>query len=90
MRTPTHSHTLGRLQCCQLQVNCGVRGKLDPPCNAVGYIDREVLGINHMYAHPAWKRSKVRTCSSLDLLFIELFGLKISSILACHLFSHLS
>ncbi|KAG5549128.1 hypothetical protein RHGRI_014482 [Rhododendron griersonianum] len=41
-----------------LTVNCGVRGKLDPPCNTVGYIDREVLGINHMYAHPAWKRSK--------------------------------
>ncbi|KAI8555679.1 hypothetical protein RHMOL_Rhmol05G0192300 [Rhododendron molle] len=44
-----------------LTVNCGVRGKLDPPCNTVGYIDREVLGINHMYAHPAWKRSKACT-----------------------------
>ncbi|RYR50463.1 hypothetical protein Ahy_A07g037073 [Arachis hypogaea] len=40
------------------EVKCGVRGKLDPPCNAVGYIDREVLGINHMYKHPAWKRSQ--------------------------------
>lgn len=39
-------------------VTCNVRGKLDPPCNAVGYIDREVLGINHMYQHPAWKRTK--------------------------------
>ncbi|CAH2049031.1 unnamed protein product [Thlaspi arvense] len=39
-------------------VTCGVRGKLDPPCNAVGYIDRKVLGINHMYHHPAWRRSK--------------------------------
>ncbi|CAL8166331.1 unnamed protein product [Prunus armeniaca] len=39
-------------------VACGVRGQLDPPCNAVGYIDREVLGINHMYPRPAWKRSK--------------------------------
>ncbi|KAF4364778.1 hypothetical protein F8388_018454 [Cannabis sativa] len=38
-------------------VTCNVRGKLDPPCNAVGYIDRKVLGINHMYHHPAWKRS---------------------------------
>ncbi|KAL2254144.1 UNVERIFIED_CONTAM: putative U6 snRNA-associated Sm-like protein LSm4 [Sesamum indicum] len=42
-----------------LTVACNVRGKLDPPCNAVGYIDRKVLGINHMYPHPAWKRSKI-------------------------------
>ncbi|KAK9136892.1 hypothetical protein Sjap_007486 [Stephania japonica] len=41
-----------------LKVSCGVRGKLDQPCNAVGYVDREVLGINHMYIHPAWRRSK--------------------------------
>ncbi|GFY94888.1 heparan-alpha-glucosaminide N-acetyltransferase-like protein [Actinidia rufa] len=47
-----------------LIVSCGVRGKLDPPCNAVGYIDREVLGINHMYEHPAWKRSKACTKNS--------------------------
>ncbi|KAK9161560.1 hypothetical protein Syun_007901 [Stephania yunnanensis] len=41
-----------------LKVTCGVRGKLDQPCNAVGYVDREVLGINHLYIHPAWIRSK--------------------------------
>ncbi|KAJ0015270.1 hypothetical protein Pint_19772 [Pistacia integerrima] len=40
-------------------VSCGVSRKLDPPCNAVGYVDRKVLGINHMYHHPAWRRSKV-------------------------------
>ncbi|KAI8555671.1 hypothetical protein RHMOL_Rhmol05G0191700 [Rhododendron molle] len=45
-------------------VNCGVRGKLDPPCNTEDYIDREVFGINHMYAHPAWKRSKACTKNS--------------------------
>ncbi|KAJ6384545.1 hypothetical protein OIU78_027783 [Salix suchowensis] len=39
-------------------VECAVRGKLDPPCNAVGFIDRKILGINHMYQHPAWKRSE--------------------------------
>ncbi|XP_016651648.1 PREDICTED: heparan-alpha-glucosaminide N-acetyltransferase isoform X3 [Prunus mume] len=50
--------------CGILQVACGVRGKLDPPCNAVGYIDREVLGINHMYPRPAWKRSKACTENS--------------------------
>ncbi|KAF9604925.1 hypothetical protein IFM89_011292 [Coptis chinensis] len=45
-------------------VKCGIRGTLDPPCNAVGYIDRVVLGTNHIYQHPAWKRSKVCTESS--------------------------
>ncbi|RZC87935.1 hypothetical protein C5167_004113, partial [Papaver somniferum] len=38
-----------------------VRGRLDPPCNAVGYVDREVLGINHVYQRPAWKRSEACT-----------------------------
>ncbi|KAI3854438.1 hypothetical protein MKW92_051756 [Papaver armeniacum] len=42
-------------------VVCGVRGRLDPPCNAVGYVDREVLGINHVYQRPAWKRSEACT-----------------------------
>ncbi|GAB2218701.1 hypothetical protein Drorol1_Dr00001928 [Drosera rotundifolia] len=45
-------------------VTCGVRGKLDPPCNAVGYIDRQVLGLHHMYQHPAWRRSKACTANS--------------------------
>uniref|UniRef100_J3L7I2 Heparan-alpha-glucosaminide N-acetyltransferase catalytic domain-containing protein n=2 Tax=Oryza brachyantha TaxID=4533 RepID=J3L7I2_ORYBR len=39
-------------------VTCGTRGKLSPPCNAVGYIDRKVLGINHMYHKPAWRRHR--------------------------------
>ncbi|XP_020876924.1 heparan-alpha-glucosaminide N-acetyltransferase isoform X3 [Arabidopsis lyrata subsp. lyrata] len=45
-------------------VSCGVRGKLNPPCNAVGYVDRQVLVINHMYHHPAWRRSKAFTDDS--------------------------
>ncbi|XP_020696240.1 heparan-alpha-glucosaminide N-acetyltransferase [Dendrobium catenatum] len=45
-------------------VLCSTRGRLDPPCNAVGYIDRQVLGINHVYQHPAWKRSKACTYDS--------------------------
>lgn len=52
-----------------------MRGKLDPPCNAVGYIDREVLGINHMYQQPAWRRSEVCFCS--DSGYNYLFGDKI-------------
>ncbi|KAH6820090.1 heparan-alpha-glucosaminide N-acetyltransferase-like protein [Perilla frutescens var. hirtella] len=47
-----------------LTVACNMRGNLDPPCNAVAYIDRKLLGINHMYQHPAWKRSKACTTSS--------------------------
>ncbi|KAJ1692115.1 hypothetical protein LUZ63_008813 [Rhynchospora breviuscula] len=43
------------------KVTCGTRGKLNQPCNAVGYIDRKILGINHMYKHPAWHRSKACT-----------------------------
>ncbi|KAJ8500572.1 hypothetical protein OPV22_011124 [Ensete ventricosum] len=46
------------------KVICGTRGSLDPPCNAVGYVDRQVLGINHMYRRPAWKRSKACTYGS--------------------------
>ncbi|KAA3472628.1 heparan-alpha-glucosaminide N-acetyltransferase isoform X1 [Gossypium australe] len=45
-------------------VDCNVRGKLNPPCNAVGYIDREILGINHMYLKPAWRRAKACTENS--------------------------
>ncbi|KAM7279553.1 hypothetical protein ACFE04_006687 [Oxalis oulophora] len=45
-------------------VACGVRGKLDPPCNAVGYVDRIVLGLEHIYQHPAWRRSKACTYNS--------------------------
>ncbi|XP_042987687.1 heparan-alpha-glucosaminide N-acetyltransferase isoform X2 [Carya illinoinensis] len=48
----------------EMTVACGMSGKLDPPCNAVGYIDRLVLGLNHMYQHPAWKRSKACTDNS--------------------------
>ncbi|KAL0364815.1 UNVERIFIED_CONTAM: Heparan-alpha-glucosaminide N-acetyltransferase [Sesamum angustifolium] len=55
-----------------LTVACNVRGKLDPPCNAVGYVDRKVLGINHMYPHPAWKRSKVILLDAEFLLHLIL------------------
>ncbi|KAG0540871.1 hypothetical protein BDA96_03G446700 [Sorghum bicolor] len=47
-----------------LTVTCGTRGILDPPCNAVGYIDRKVLGINHMYQKPAWRRHRACTDDS--------------------------
>ncbi|KAJ0466729.1 hypothetical protein HanIR_Chr14g0675451 [Helianthus annuus] len=42
-------------------VVCGMRGHLGPACNAVGYVDREVWGINHLYSLPVWIRLKVRS-----------------------------
>lgn len=48
-------------------VKCGRRGQLGPACNAVGYVDREVWGINHLYSQPVWIRSKACTYSSPDL-----------------------
>lgn len=47
-----------------LTVTCGTRGNLNPPCNAVGYIDRKVLGINHLYQKPAWRRHRACTDDS--------------------------
>ncbi|KAK4348474.1 hypothetical protein RND71_031229 [Anisodus tanguticus] len=44
-------------------VKCGMRGHLGPACNAVGYVDRQVWGINHLYKFPVWARSKVCTLS---------------------------
>ena len=41
------------------QVKCGVRGDTSPACNAVGMIDRKILGIQHLYGRPVYARSKV-------------------------------
>jgi hypothetical protein len=43
-----------------VQVKCGVRASLEQACNAVGYVDRQVWGINHLYTQPVWIRSKVQ------------------------------
>ncbi|TVU03615.1 hypothetical protein EJB05_50802, partial [Eragrostis curvula] len=48
----------------QFTVQCGVRGHLGQACNAVGYVDRQVWGINHLYTQPVWIRSKDCTFSS--------------------------
>ncbi|CAL9026673.1 unnamed protein product [Prunus brigantina] len=44
-------------------VKCGMRGHLGPACNAVGYVDRQVWGINHLYTQPVWRRLKACTLS---------------------------
>ncbi|KAF8694368.1 hypothetical protein HU200_038292 [Digitaria exilis] len=38
-------------------VKCGVRGHTGPGCNAVGMIDRHVLGIQHLYKHPVYLKT---------------------------------
>lgn len=39
-------------------VKCGVRGDSGPACNAVGMIDRKILGIQHLYERAIYGRSK--------------------------------
>ncbi|KAM7254786.1 hypothetical protein ACFE04_020027 [Oxalis oulophora] len=48
----------------QHTVKCGMRGHLGPACNAVGYVDRQLWGINHLYSDPVWQRLKACTFSS--------------------------
>ncbi|KAL1341110.1 hypothetical protein HN51_027586 [Arachis hypogaea] len=47
-------------------VHCEVRGSLGPPCNAVGYIDRLILGEHHMYQRPVYQRTKACSVNSPD------------------------
>ncbi|XP_026435358.1 heparan-alpha-glucosaminide N-acetyltransferase-like isoform X2 [Papaver somniferum] len=47
-------------------VNCNVRGSLEPPCNAVGLIDRILLGEKHLYQHPVYRRTKECSVNSPD------------------------
>lgn len=47
-------------------VQCGVRGSLDPSCNAVGFIDRLLLGESHLYQHPVYRRMKECSVNSPD------------------------
>ncbi|MED6185602.1 hypothetical protein PIB30_058740 [Stylosanthes scabra] len=37
-------------------VKCGVSGDTGPGCNAVGMIDRKILGIHHLYKKPIYAR----------------------------------
>ncbi|KAK1570604.1 hypothetical protein Q3G72_004385 [Acer saccharum] len=39
-------------------VKCGVRGNTGPACNAVGMIDRKILGIRHLYRRPTYARTE--------------------------------
>ncbi|KAF6171471.1 hypothetical protein GIB67_017995 [Kingdonia uniflora] len=54
-----------------LMVKCGMRGHLGPACNAVGFVDRQVWGINHLYTSPVWTRLKACTLSSPATVFFR-------------------
>lgn len=47
-------------------VKCGVRGDTGPACNAVGMIDRKLLGIQHLYRRPVYARTKECSINSPD------------------------
>ncbi|GAB2291932.1 hypothetical protein Dimus_026182 [Dionaea muscipula] len=40
------------------KVKCDTRGDLGPACNSAGLVDRYVLGIDHLYAKPAYRNLK--------------------------------
>nr|XP_043619689.1 heparan-alpha-glucosaminide N-acetyltransferase-like [Erigeron canadensis] len=62
---PDWSFTLGEGDKSEtFTVKCGMRGHLGPACNAVGYVDREVWGVNHLYSMPVWIRLKACTLAS--------------------------
>lgn len=41
------------------QIKCGARGDIGPACNAVGYLDRTLLGLSHLYPQPVYRRTPV-------------------------------
>lgn len=47
-------------------VKCGVRGDVGPSCNAVGMIDRYILGIRHLHQRPVYVRTKECSVNSPD------------------------
>ncbi|XP_059656516.1 uncharacterized protein LOC132303316 [Cornus florida] len=47
-------------------VKCDVRGDTGPACNAVGMIDRKILGIQHLYNRPIYLRTKQCSINSPD------------------------
>nr|XP_029116353.1 uncharacterized protein LOC105060335 isoform X4 [Elaeis guineensis] len=49
-----------------ISVKCGVRGDTGPACNAVGMIDRKILGIQHLYKSPVYERTKQCSINSPD------------------------
>ncbi|XP_024519084.1 heparan-alpha-glucosaminide N-acetyltransferase isoform X2 [Selaginella moellendorffii] len=49
-----------------MTVTCGTRSNLDPACNAVGYVDRQILGVNHLDQQPVFIRTESCSINSPD------------------------
>nr|GMD72909.1 heparan-alpha-glucosaminide N-acetyltransferase-like [Ipomoea batatas] len=64
--TASNSSVLPQYGSTTQTVHCNVRGSLDPPCNAVGFIDRLILGESHLYQRPVYKRTKECSINSPD------------------------
>ncbi|ONI29719.1 hypothetical protein PRUPE_1G210600 [Prunus persica] len=47
-------------------VKCGVWGDTGPACNAVGMIDRKILGLRHLYRRPIYARTEQCSINSPD------------------------
>ncbi|KAI4340606.1 hypothetical protein MLD38_025425 [Melastoma candidum] len=50
----------------KILVKCGVRGDTGPACNAAGLIDRTILGIQHLYKKPVYRRTMQCSINSPD------------------------
>ncbi|XP_052730607.1 uncharacterized protein LOC108324582 isoform X1 [Vigna angularis] len=62
-----HSNMFGSSHLTIIQnVHCEVRGSLEPPCNAVGFVDRLILGEDHLYQRPVYIRTKECSVNSPD------------------------
>ncbi|PQM35491.1 hypothetical protein Pyn_32761 [Prunus yedoensis var. nudiflora] len=65
-------------------VKCGVQGDTGPACNAVGMIDRKILGLRHLYGRPIYARTEQCSINSPIMaryLLMLLLGVKLLLIL---------
>ncbi|KAH6787953.1 hypothetical protein C2S52_007505 [Perilla frutescens var. hirtella] len=58
------SSHLPKINSVKTQVQCSVRGDLGPACNSAGMIDRDILGIDHLYTKPVYRNLKECNISS--------------------------
>jgi heparan-alpha-glucosaminide N-acetyltransferase len=63
--SPASNSTLNQASSA-LTVKCGVRGDVGPACNVVGYLDRTLLGINHLHPRPVYQRTPDCSTKSPD------------------------
>ncbi|KAK1278700.1 hypothetical protein QJS04_geneDACA007140 [Acorus gramineus] len=64
--SPDSSLLLQNIGSVTSNVFCGIRGSLQPPCNAVGLVDRVLLGEKHLYQRPVYRRTKQCSTNSPD------------------------